>query len=91
MPTSPSEPPSPPDEAESIIDDLAADLEGAIPADMLEEASEFIKDALAAHPVVRLLAERVQKRAAKERSGDEIARDVVLPPGEKGKASGEDR
>lgn len=81
---------APPDEAEAIVDELLAELGDALPADLLEEGGDFIKDALAAHPVARLLAERVRARKSKERSGDEIAKDAVLPA-EKEKAGGDDR
>lgn len=82
---------APNDEAEAVVDELLAELVEALPADLLTEGGDFIKDALAAHPVARLLAERVRARKDRERSGDEIAKDAVVPTGEKEKAGGDDR
>ncbi len=83
---------APRDEAEAVVDELLAELVEALPADLLTEGGDFIKDALAAHPVARLLAERVRARKDRERSGDEIAKDAVLPAGgKKEKAGGDER
>jgi RNA polymerase sigma factor (sigma-70 family) len=57
--------------SEEILDKMLDDLAAFFPGEMRERAREFILDAAAAHPVTRVLVERVDNRAAPERSGEE--------------------
>lgn len=57
--------------SEEILDELLDSLAEFFPGDMRERAREFVLDAAAAHPVTRLLAERVNNREARDRSGEE--------------------
>jgi hypothetical protein len=63
-----------PDQADvvtEIVDDVIEDFAHLLPPDLTAEARALILDALAAHPVARLYAARLQERAVPERSGSE--------------------
>lgn len=64
------------DPAEAILDELLDDLAEFFPGAMREEARDFVLDAVAAHPVTRILAENVRPRAVPDRSGEAASPDA---------------
>jgi hypothetical protein len=60
-----------PDEVEGMVDELLDGLPDLLPKDMRADARDYVLDAFAAHPVARLLGERLRSHAAPSRSGEE--------------------
>jgi hypothetical protein len=59
-------------EAERILDEMLEDLSDFFQGEFKEDVREFVLDAIAAHPVTRKLAARVDERSAPERSGEQV-------------------
>jgi hypothetical protein len=79
-----------PDEVEGMVDELLDGLADLLPDNVRADARDYVLDAFAAHPVARLLGERVRSHAAPSKSGEEpigeSAEAAAVPP----KASGEE-
>jgi hypothetical protein len=77
------------DPVEAMVDGLLDDLDDFFPGKMRDEAREFLLDAAAAHPVTRVLAERVRPRAAPDWSGEEPSpgMEPQVGPGKKSEES----
>jgi hypothetical protein len=58
------------DEAAAILDDVLSQLADVLDEDEIAASRDLILDAFAAHPVARLLAERVSERQPRVRSGE---------------------
>lgn len=57
-------------ELENVVDEVAARFADLFTEDELREAREFALDAFAAHPVARLLGERLQAAPVGDVSGE---------------------
>jgi hypothetical protein len=89
------------DEAERAVEEVIRAFEDLLPPDELRESRDLLLDVIAAHPLGRLLAERVRERRAIDHSREQPAGGGVLVESpeaqgaeasrQKGKATGERR
>jgi hypothetical protein len=87
------------DEAEAIIEDVLRAFEELLPKGALDENRDLLLDVIAAHPLGRVLAERVRDRGPVDQSKEQYTQSGAIAAGvpatggsglrRKGKANGE--
>ncbi len=80
--------PPPPDHIDDVLADLDEVFGDFLSPDDLERAREFVRDAVAAHPVGHLLGERVRSVTSVDRSAEKTKEHVGVGSAEAPRKAG---
>jgi hypothetical protein len=79
------------DEVTHLVDEVLAGFSDLLPADLLGESRELLLDVVAAHPLGRLLAERLRELPPNDRSQEQRTAGPPVGEPDKEQVSGERR